>query len=73
MKDEIAALENLWRISPVAAALIIFVWAVIALRKLGLLSWKDSTEDRWRERIEEKVHGLEKDVSILQDRWDRRD
>lgn len=65
MKDEIAALENLWRISPVAAALIIFVWSVLALRKLGLLSWKDSTEDRWRERIEEKVAHVETEIAVI--------
>lgn len=73
-------LEQIWDISPVLFALVVFVLAALLLKRLGVLSF-NSTKDPEDKKLDElygevyklkdKIQDLDKNISILMDRWDR--
>jgi hypothetical protein len=38
---------------------------VIFLYRLGVLKWKDPDEDKWRERMEDKVAHVETEIAVI--------
>ncbi|MDX1744021.1 MAG: hypothetical protein R3186_10560 [Ruegeria sp.] len=72
MSDELSFLEQIYKASPAVFALVVFFGIMLILYRAGLLSMKDPTETRWRERMEERMNELERHVAVLDDRWDRK-
>tara|TARA_Y100000296_G_scaffold66166_2_gene78117 strand:- start:72 stop:293 length:222 start_codon:yes stop_codon:yes gene_type:complete len=65
MKDELSFLEQVYKASPPVFALLVFMIVVIFLYRLGVLKWKDPDEDKWRERMEDKVAHVETEIAVI--------
>lgn len=65
MKDELSFLEQVYKASPAVFVLLVFMVAVIFLYRLGVLKWKDPDEDKWRERMEDKVAHVETEIAVI--------
>lgn len=65
MKDELSFLEQIYKASPPVFALLVFLFVVIFLYRLGVLKWKDPEEDSWRQKIEDKVAHVETEIAVI--------